>query len=228
MSAVNLDYHNCGFNDLIRVEGGDVSIDKFGVWSASILYKCQVGQQGRLAPAIYSPSPDYSIMLASKIKLGQKEGFGWVEVDYEGANLPGQDVYELTFSVGEEPIQTHKDFVSTLGGTPASPLNGAFFDPVSKKFVGFTLDPTSQLYLVESYLDADQVTYSRTYLDSAPPGSYTAVGKAGTPDGSPPTLKSGCAWFFLSMGYTRRGYVYQITKQWRASGRRGISSLIYP
>lgn len=243
MSPTDLDYFPAN-PGLILQASSPVEEDKLGLLTGTLTYKCMLGQELALKPVLYSAHPDFSVMLCEKNRIWKADGWGWIQSDYAGAILPGQHEYELVKSTGEEPIETHPDFTGGAGkiayngakpdGTKTKWLNGAVFEKLPNtdywKFLGFDgADPsaTHSLYGVQAYLDASQVTWRHSYLDRNSPADLSKVGTIDTPDGSPPSMGIGRTWLYLSCEFTRRGYVYQITKQWRCSGRRGWNPLIY-
>jgi len=243
MSTLN----HYGRDDLILEPGYEVQMDKLGLLTGTVLYQCPAGRELDLMPAIYSAHPDFDIMLLERARFRRAPGFSRIECEYAGAILPGQHEYELGWSTGEEPIQTHPNFsnadaakgLAYQGGVPTGPvgdakwLNGAVFEQTAGgfwKFLDFSrADPSAadSLYGVESYLDPSQITWRHSYLAKVPPADASKVGTIDTPDGTPPSLGTGRNWLYLSLEWTRRGYVYQITKTWRASGKRGWNSKIY-
>ncbi len=241
MSPTDLDYFPAN-PGLILQASSPVEEDKLGLLTGTLTYKCVIGQELALKPVLYSAHPDFSVMLCEKNRIWKADGWGWIQSDYAGAILPGQHEYSLVKATGEEPIETHPDFSTgeklASDGKPSGDAtkwkNGAVFVAVPGtaffKFQGFdNADPaaTDSFYGIESYLDASQVIWRHTYLDKAPPTDLKKVGAIDTPDGSPPSMGTGRTWLFLSCEFTRRGYVYQITKQWRCSGRRGWNPKIY-
>jgi hypothetical protein len=51
---------------------------------------------------------------------------------------PTDRIAQIIPQISTAPIETHPNFTSALAGTPAAPLNGAYFDPVTREFIAFT------------------------------------------------------------------------------------------
>jgi hypothetical protein len=140
--------------------------------------------------------------------------------------LDTDPVYDFLIGVSEEPIETHPNFVSSIGGTADDPLNEAIFDDAGI-FLGFPANAPNDLGGVRSYLNSGQCTWRKTWNSKTQPVDATTIGDIDVPEGSPPTLGAGRNWVYYGMQFTLRGKVYQITKEWRASGRKGWNSIIY-
>lgn len=184
----------------------------------------------------FAPHPRFSSMELTR-RSGQRSKPGWWSVNYtfEGflLDLP-EPTYELTTSLGQEPIQTHPDFV-TFAGTPAAPLNGSVFvDPdtgyESKKtnaiWKEFAYSGTASTKAgVDSYL-APGAEWRETKFQSTRPTGIRDVGTIEVPSGDNPSV-SGRDWLAWSETYIRRGSIYQVTTVWKLSGRNGWDSDIY-
>ena len=103
------------FNDLISA----------GPWTS-------VGSGLTLSRVPYSANPYYSNLglYDSEVK-NYKGGMGQCVLEYRGLDpkysSPPSPVYSLDRSTSNEPIQTHPKWISAIGGTPSSPLNGAIY-----------------------------------------------------------------------------------------------------
>ena len=264
LTLTDTEYHPAN-PGLIPQQTYDLEMDKLGIITSKVLYKCAMGDELLYWPAIWSAHPDFDILLCEKVRSWRADNWAWMEVNYAGAILPGQHEYELIKSTGEEPITTHPNFsnanpalaLASTGkpfGVPRPPgpvvgppvnnwVNGAVFIPIPGasgylKFLGFdNADPSAvdSLYGVESYLDSSQVTWRHSYIDGVAPADLSGVGSIGVPDSGVvankpvvvPNMGKGRNWLYLSCEWVRRGYIYQIQKQWRCSGRRGWNSKIY-
>lgn len=229
---------------LIIQPGWTASLSKHGLMTGSVDYMVAMGLEFSLQPRIGSPHPFVPIMKMESLTIrGKGDGWSIMECGYAGAeeeyvfgpNFQGE--YELLYSVGEEPIETHPDFATNAiagsgagMGDPANWKNGASFSPLPRgsgyRFDGF-LDASNPKYGVTSYLDACQVTWRHTYLAYNPPNDVSRVGAVGNPSGPAPSLGGRRNWLYVSCEYVQRGNVYEIVKSWRASGRRGWDSDIY-
>lgn len=164
-------------------------------------------------------------------------------------NIP---VYNLVVGMEEAPIETHPLFTN-IGGTPSSPLNGAIFlDPETNlpgndnarcffdRFPTFLADGSKNLKAgIESFLEP-VVSYREEYVTTSLP-SLTGFGKRTTTVPGP-GLPGGLGkrdWLYLGYTYTRRGnqggsgpfayasIIYEVTHEWRLSGRNGWDPDIY-
>jgi hypothetical protein len=125
-----------------------------------------------------------------------------------------EPIYELTDTATAQPIDTHPQFVATLGGTAASPKAGAVFDS-SGRFLGFTPNAHNNLGGIRSWL-APSLIWRATYVyDSW--FDLESIGKVAVPDGPVPSIPTPQNWLFWSATQRQQGNAYQVTKEWRAS-----------
>jgi hypothetical protein len=187
----------------------------------------------------YATHPRFSNMMLSR-RSGSRTKPGWWTVAYvfEGFlfSIP-EPTYELNTSLTQEPIQTHPDFSSKIGGTPADPKNGAIFvDPETRKkseksnaiFREFSSPPGeggSSKSGVDSYL-VPGAEWRETKFTTSRPNNMRNVGTIDTPNGPAPNV-SGKDWLAWSESYLRRGAVYQVATVWKLSGRNGWDTDIY-
>lgn len=163
-------------------------------------------------------------------------------VEFEFLEKP---VYETIIGVEESPIETHPNF-QTIAGKPSSPTNGAIFlDPSTgyistddtvgvfdrfAPYVGGSINPKAG---IEAFLDP-VYTYRQSYVTQTPPDD-SGVGTIQTPPG--PGIKGigKRTWLYTGMNSRRRGdpsgqinqIVYEVSKDWKLSGRRGWDTDIY-
>ncbi len=98
----------------------------------------------------------------------------------------------VDFTTSQEPIESHPDFVSDIGGKPGEPLHGAFFDATTGEFLGFpVVDPDepetlpSRFAGLRSYLMPQETFTSNSveydYPSSAEVETIGQVFKPGVP-----------------------------------------------
>jgi len=143
----------------------------------------------------------------------------------------------------EEPIESHRRFVSSIGGTATNPLNGAVFDSETGLFEGFPMTANANLRGVSKYL-AENIVVTKEYVAINQPNDNFEIPIIRTPriteidpldpDAVPdrgieaiPSIPLGYNWLQTDLVYTRRGNVYEITEEYTASGIGGWNSLIY-
>lgn len=125
---------------------------------------------------------------------------------------------------GQDPIETHPDFAD-FAGTPGSPLNGAYFDPDSDAFVGFT-DPTNDLAGVSAYIVPSVMINLSFYTHYIP--QLSNVGKLynwSIPNLiRPPNVRN---FLLIGMPYRQIGNLFQVTHQVLGSGPNGWNRTLY-
>lgn len=166
-------------------------------------------------------------------------------VEYSWLEKP---TYELILGMDESPIETHVDFKSDLAGTPSEPLNGALFlDPetgsistddatgVFDRFAPIVDGDLNPKAGVEAFLDM-VATYRESYVSYYLPeaGGFGRISSSVPGPGfRGSTGKRN--WLYVGFTYRRRGapdgapseVMYEVTKEWKFSGRRGWDSDIY-
>ncbi len=214
---------------LIRQSGDTCEMQEDGTWIAEVKYVCRWLNVVQLAPRRNSSQhPDFSSLKCISCAVVRiKPGLtAELTVRYRGildaSGLGSADTTEeIVSSTSEAPIETHPLFVDELGGTKASPLNGAVFDD-NGKFLGFSAD--SDFAGVESYLIPSTV-YRRTTPTTEAPNSIAGVGKI---SGDVPITTDGDkTWLFSSRTWRRSGGVYDLTEEYALSGDGGWDDIIY-
>jgi hypothetical protein len=166
-------------------------------------------------------------------------------------------VYDLVIGMEDQPIETHPDFQATIGGKPSHPLNGALFVDDGNKltgndfvgtFAGFTImvqtGPTTYVNNpfagIESYLDASAITWRESYVSRTLPSDDYHLGLVYDNVPGPAIAFPGRNWLYMGYQMRERGLrfktggvittqrtVFEITREWRLSGRRGWNTTIY-
>jgi hypothetical protein len=78
---------------------------------------------------------------------------GYYEVSVEAMGIDVDEVggsvtlpcTEGAGSTAATPVELHPDFANRIGGTYKKRINGAIFDPITKKFTGFSTDTTGSI-----------------------------------------------------------------------------------
>lgn len=151
----------------------------------------------------------------------------------------GQLLSDATNSTSEEPITTSPNFISSANGLPSiidsaggavtqgqavTDGTGSIFS-ADGEFLGFTKNAKSNLGGVQSYLNPT-LSHRRRFSTTSEP-SISAVGRIVNPAGDFPAIESGRTWLCTNISYTLRGDNYEVTQEFRASGRQGWSEYIY-
>lgn len=132
--------------------------------------------------------------------------------------------YEFNSGEEDQPIEVHPRFQSNIGGTPASPLNGAMFtdttgalttDNTAGIFAGFRnvlvdgggpyLNPFSG---VEAFVDISSNYYTESYVARELPDDETTWGTIVTPPGPASQIRLAGAnrnWLYLGYSFRERG-----------------------
>ncbi len=213
---------------LFRQSGDQLLQNNDGTWSGEVHYVCRWRQVLFLSPRVNVGShPDFPTLICNGCRVERMTpgDFAKLIVSYKGFTdntLPGdQYVEEIVNGTSSEPIETHPDFVSTIGGTPDAPLNQAIFDK-DGKFTGFPVG--SDFAGVESYL-VPTLIYRRTTPTQTRPLDFSDVGKINSPGITGP---DGSNWLKTSKTWRRDGGVFSVTEEWTNSGPKGWDDTIYP
>ncbi len=215
---------------------GRLKSDRYGVSSATAIW--QRSFDGASSPGLPSglsfgsTHPIWNTLKCDNYEVGFDAPFWTCTAEFYGPRVdagggggppPDVEVYELDWSVSEEPIETHPNFAATLAGTPTGPLNDADFDDKGN-FVGFKA--TSSLRGVRGYL-APGVIWRKSYSTTTQPNNLGNVGKIVIPSGPVPSVPSGYNWLSLGITWQQKALIYQVREEWKLSGRNGWNSLIY-
>lgn len=217
----------------IKTSNGQLQTDRFGLSQAAARWvRMDVGDTDPGAPTSFgSAHPLWSYLDCDKISISQTE-HGWeAEASFFGVTGIPSPIYEIDFSMSEEPIETHKEFATKLAGTPANKLHGARFEP-DGNFAGFVTFPAGReaerdiWQGIRSFLNPGAV-WRKNYVTKSRPGDIGDLGRIDVPEGDPPTLGNSQNWLYTGLTWEQRGLTYQVKKEWRASGRRGWNTDIY-
>lgn len=144
--------HGDPLTDPMLLEGATMSYDGYGLRILNCSYKVvdsekapdfTAGGQKRVGDEIIAGSQ----LFVSKITKRYNRDLT-VTIDYEAVGLEPWCSFQTApccegaGTTSGEPIETHPDFESKIGGTKAAPKNGATFDE-KKKFTGFAIGDSS-------------------------------------------------------------------------------------
>ena len=217
-------------------------MDRYGVDSITAVEEIPIANFPNGLRSKYSIHPVFTSMAMSRISWAKGKGGQFYRATYlyEGflQSLP-DPVYELSGSLGEEPIQLHKDFISTLAGTPATPLNGAIFlDPdtqkittddsrgVFREFFSTISGVTNPKAGIEAYLSPGAI-WTETSFSTTRPTDLGSLGEIDEPTGPEPSFGAGRNWLYFDVNYQQRGFIFATRKTWKLSGRAGFDTDIY-
>lgn len=230
---------------------GEITTDLYGLTTCSLTAKCPQNRFD-LVPPLFSYHPVFTYLNVERQRVLIKDGYLWITLEYAG--ISGGEttpIYELCLGVGEEPIETHPNFVvnalsagdgEPLAGTPSHSYHGAVFRDentnevttndatgIFDKFKGHLPDGTPNVGFagVTSFLDFSQAVWRKRWYSTARPSDITFLGKILYPEGPAPGLGGYRNWLYQGLTYEQRGNVFGITKEWKASGFRGWNPNIY-
>ena len=247
--ANNLEFH--GSSRTILHDPGELMTDRKGLVTCTAVFYIVV-QNFHELPDLGAKHPIFGGLGMESRKLSLKGAHAIAECNYAGVTIngrPGVDptiTYELTVGLSEEPIETHPKFVTTLGGTPKNPGNGAIFRHAGTGALayegapaptddGYVFDSFAPIYggaqnpfaKVSAYLDSCAMTWRRTSVSPVSTSSVSKAGKIDTPSGNPPKLATGRNWLNMGVTQTQRGAAFVSSEEWRASGPNGWNADIY-
>lgn len=173
-------------------------------------------------------SPEYpnTVLLSIKItETGDHCSHCRIDTHYEGkdeafASSRASQNVSVDFTTSQEPIESHPDFVSRIGGSPAAPLHGAFFDATTGEFLGFpVIDPDepetlpSRFAGVRSYLMPQETFVSNSVEYNYPHAAeIDEIGQVFEPDVSLPVLPGDRNWLNTGIRVQNIANVYYRTQ----------------
>ena len=191
--------------------------------------------QGASASLIGLGHPDNSGALAVSELHEYDEVFQYVTGTYRGVWSSSNYRVDVQTGLQANPIETHPNFVSTLGGTPGAPLNGAVFDN-NGVFLGWPAGASLHLGGVRYFLAAAN-TYRFTAVTTNATTIATALGNTGaiassvSAGGLTVTQTNGFMLQNVTLDYQYVGgatTVYTYTVVWVSTQPPGWNTNIYP
>jgi len=215
-------------SSLVMQPGRTLVLKQDGSASGQIQYRCDAQSAHTLAPRVGSPHPDNAQLQCYNVSITVLENsIAEISCEYLGI-FSDPTTYQIEFlvNVGEEPIETHQNFVAKIGGQPGSPLNKAKFDTETGEFLGFPADAPDDLGGVRGYLNPACTVRISWFTRNASMGLYS-LGRIASPPTVIPRPPDSRNW--LKTNWSRRdfGLIYQITEEYTASGQKGWNRLIY-
>jgi len=214
-----------GYPGMTLQQGWTVDEDENGLLTGEVSWIGDFGvsnyiQKGQLHPF------DYRLTGYRRRLTRLANGKCNVTIGYIGlASEPTAAYIEYPGGSGQEPIETHPDFVS-FAGTPENPLNGAQFEDTGE-FIGFASEDNQQeLNGTRSYI-VPSVLVNLTYYTHYVP-NVSRIGKPWTgyiPDLiKPPNVRD---WLLIGMPYKKLGNLFQVSQQILGSGPNGWNRNVY-
>lgn len=244
LSVKQSEYH--GNSGIILEDPGTLHEDRTGLATCTAVWVTRRANWGSF-PKINTAHPIFGYIGIESRSISFKGAFARCECNYAGIDAnETEPVYELVVGLSEDPIDTHVDFVTKIGGKPSSPLHGAVFKHIKTgaKFYTGAVAPGDDGYVfdsfmlligsdknpyakVETYMEASCMTWKKSWNKRLDNNDISKVGHIDTPDGRPPSLKSPANWLNMGVTLTKRGTCYAATQEWRASGRAGWLREVY-
>lgn len=149
-----------------------------------------------------------------------------IDLHYEGketAFVGAGSVVDISvdFTTSQEPIESHPEFVSDIGGSPTEPMHGAFYDATTGEFLGFpVIDPDepeslpSRFAGLRSYL-MPQETFSSNSVEYDYPaaGEIESIGRVYDPGLPLPVLPGNRSWLNTGIRVQNIANVYYRTQK---------------
>ena len=168
-------------------------------------------------------------------------GFTEVITTYQGDGGVSTLQQDGSNATGEEPIATNRNFnigmdgaqsiVDFSGGRATLGVDGvvvgtggALFDSEGG-FLYFRKNSQYNFFGVSSYLSPN-LLYKRSFSTTTKP-DLSAVGRIITPSSDFPSVTSGATWICIGISYTKKGTVYDVTHDFRASDANGWNTYVY-
>lgn len=207
---------------------GEITIDEYGVMRGTAVFEFDSSLLPILTPQVgIDVHPKDSRLTCYEVNVRfSRQGKAQVSASYIGLLFdPSPPKIEFSGGSGQDPIETHPDFIE-FAGTPENPKNGAVFDDETKEFQGFFDKKNAPQFAgIRSYI-VPSVTVNYSYYTTSTP-SVSSVGKiySGVPGfRSPPNVKN---YLLVGMPYRQTANIYFVTKQFLGSGDGGWNRTIY-
>lgn len=212
-----------------------IDFDRWGVAGGSLHYQCMYDvAPGLVQQVVIHPTFPWLIRDTASI-VREEANLARVQINFKGVPpTTNQKTYRLSAVTESQPIESHKDFITKVGGTPDSPKNGAVFDRYSK-FIGFQTklsDGSSNPKAgIRSYL-SPSLSYEEIWVNGGGTGLTGTLANLGKIDSPPssncfPTGLDGRNFLLAAGDAEQVGTGLRITRKWRLSGKRGWDTDIY-
>lgn len=241
-SATTNDFNYYGLTNFLE-DQGRLTTDIFGLQTCTARFKYPAGIGFIGAPSLFDPHPNYSWLHLEHQEIDVAPGFTIFTNGYAGIAgglSESTPIYEMSLGVSEEQIQLHPKFITSIGGRPSAPLNGAIFVDfetgkkttddargVFQEFLGIVGGERNLLGGISAFLSPNEFTWRERKVSNARPFDVSQVGYISTPVGPAPSVNFPRNWLYMGVSYEQRGLSYFINREWRASGRNGWNQIIY-
>lgn len=242
-----IEYH--GNQGLILSRVGSLNTDSKGVDTCDAEWTIRKDRWTQL-PRRGSPHPLWSHIAMNERRVSIDGAFAIARCSYEGVSSEetNKPEYELVLGVESSAIETHPDFDKRIGGKPTAGLNGAMWrrcdndsdvrggafgnatedaNYVFWKFSNFIGNAKNPFAGIENYLDACSVVWRKTVMSKESLTELLKAGKIDRPEGPVPRLPGARNWLNMGTSQKRRGFSFEHTTEWKASGPKGWNRLIY-
>lgn len=138
-----------------------------GYVEGQLIYDFDWAQLATVKATVGSTHPDEANVYLHRARI-QKMHLGKGRVTFDCIGLtrdPTVRQVEVVPMTSTTRIEAHKDFISTLAGTPDAPLNGAEFDEETGEFLGFF---SGELTGVASFYDGGSGLRATYYTAGTP------------------------------------------------------------
>ena len=238
---MNTVFGNAG---LKLASASEIAVDRKGLWSGSCRFTLPIGAWS-VVPKVGNAHPLAAFLLAERSRVILSKGLWQAIVEYAGIEEDeSEPQYALDPGVGNEPIETHDDFVRTLAGRPSAPINGALFkNPKTgwptrsdelgyyefEKFAeGLAGGAANPFAGTKQFLECNQTVWTKTWTSKAKPEAGRVLSVVDDPPGGAPSYGGAFNWLEHPVAYTKRGGAYSNSQRWLLSARRGWNRLVYP
>ncbi len=216
-----------GFPGLTPIPGAVYSVAQDGFATYDISYS---GVPTEPIPFfqgdVSSEYPNVVLLTVKETRTGDQCDHLRYDLHYEGKDIyfagpfTSQNI-SVDFTTSQEPIESHPDFVTLIGGTPTTPLHGAFYDSTTGEFLGFpVVDPDEPLALpsrfagLRSYLMPQETfTSSSVEFDYPSDTEVENVGQVFDPGIPLPTLPGDRSWLNTGIRVQNIANVYYRTQR---------------
>lgn len=207
---------------------GEIVIDEYGIMRGTASFEFDAVYLPILTPQVsIDVHPKDSRLTCYEVNVKfSRQSKALVTASYIGLLYdPSPAKIEFSGGSGQDPIETHPDFIE-FAGTPEDPENGAKFDEDTKEFLGFFDKQNAPEFAgVRSYI-VPSFTVNYSYYTTSTP-SISSIGKiySGVPGfRSPANVKN---YLLVGMPYRQTANIYFVTKQFLGSSGEGWNRTIY-
>lgn len=215
-----------GLNGLTELPGAVFAVDLVGFATYDVSYSgIATGSIPFVQGDVADDFPNVVLMTIKLTNTGEQCDHTRIDLHYEGKDTffttPETSLdLSIDFTTSQEPVESHIDFVSKIGGTPTNPLNGAIYDTTGE-FLGFPVinpdDPDvtpSRFAGLRSYL-MPQETFTANSVEFDYPTSEEigAIGRVFIPIVPLPELPGERNWLSTGIRVQNIANVYYRTQR---------------